>query len=148
MSLTDMHKSFYCIIISPVSIFLKSFRHKFQRRSDDHTKDIFTILQKLTNRKLPYSVHVLYFSKITLIQINIRNRVNPVKSQNHLLTVRKLFLMELKYCPVFIVLLHQSLRLILIIPEKRIFHLPRFQQCRINIPRHLRRNPFLFLHIT
>ena len=94
-----------------------------------------------TNPDFMAAVHVINFSKTTSIQIDVRNRINPVKSQDHFLTIFKLRFFIIKYRSVFIILLHQCFRLIFIIPKERIRHLSGLKKCRINIPRNLCRNP-------
>ena len=146
--LAQMHKSFHCIFVSMCFIFLVSCRHKFQRRSDNDTKSIFSFFQNLLHRKLPDSVHTFYSSQTALIQINIPNRINSVKPQDYFLTVFKFCFVIYKYSFIFVIFLHQCLRLIFVIFPKWIFHFSSLKKSHINISRHLRRNPFLLFHIT
>ena len=83
MGLSKMHEPFICIVISDISIFFVGLCNKFQRRMEYYLQSIFPGQKNVLYRIFPYAVHAFRISKMHIIQINVRNGIQSLKSQKY-----------------------------------------------------------------
>ncbi len=71
----------------------------------------------------PDTVHIICFSDIFLIQVDIRDRIQSIKTKQDLILPGK-FLLKLKARLIFIIVFHQRKGADLIVLPEGIFHVP------------------------
>ena len=125
-------------------IFFVGIINIVHRRPKNHAKLVSLGFQKLLHIKLPLPVHVFRVAEMGSVEINFSQCVNAVKMKHRTVCLPKRFF-RIKGGGKLKILFHQVQRFFLVIPVKRIIHLPRIEISLVNASRNLRRNPVIFL---
>ena len=121
MSFSKMHESFKGIIIPNISILFICFGDIFQRRPKYDSQLIFTFTKYRFDIIFPDTVHILGMSYITIIKIDICNRIQSFKFQIYVCI--PVCSVVHKRAFIFIFFFHQCTDRILIILPIRILNL-------------------------
>ena len=97
-----------------------------------YLQSIFPGQKNVLYRIFPYAVHTFRISNMHIVQINVSNCVQSLKSQK---SIGKIFrFLSLKSTLIFIILFHKAAYGILIVLPVRILHVPVSQKIGIYCP--------------